>query len=235
VVWAIDAHLSSSEICGAYSQLTSGLSIEEILAPEAPKPQVISGHESSLDNLDERADRIMDDRDISAVSIQNHFDFFGRLNAIEGAILALIVQISVLTASQTQNRFHCSEYRHCSRSRPCSRSGPCAIMTTTIVCIMTAVTEWTRDIAENFILSRRKTKALSLATTHQSHRVFINDVRTGRRFLVDSGAEISVIPPLTAANGTKIRTYGPKYLLLDFGFARTRSLGLLKWPMFLDS
>lgn len=70
------------------------------------------------------------------------------------------------------------------------------------------------------------------AAAHTSHRVFVNDVRTGKRFLIDSGAEISVMPPnsgphrasdvtLTAANGTRIRTYGPKTLQLDFGSGRT--------------
>lgn len=62
-------------------------------------------------------------------------------------------------------------------------------------------------------------------------RAHISDQRTGRLFLVDTGAEISVIPydrsrqqqsniTLTAANGTRIETFGPKTLVLDFGLAR---------------
>lgn len=68
--------------------------------------------------------------------------------------------------------------------------------------------------------------------SRSSRRVFVYDAHTGKRFLIDSGAEISVLPPtpgaqpasdivLTAANGTRIRTYGPKTLQLDFGFNRT--------------
>lgn len=62
-------------------------------------------------------------------------------------------------------------------------------------------------------------------------RIVVFDRQSGRRFLIDSGAEISVIPPvlgqvsssdivLTAANGTQSRTYGPKNLNINFGLAR---------------
>lgn len=65
-----------------------------------------------------------------------------------------------------------------------------------------------------------------------STRVHVNDLRSGKPFLIDTGAEISVIPHvhaarqpsdvhLTAANGTRIRTFGPKTLNLDLGLART--------------
>jgi len=72
----------------------------------------------------------------------------------------------------------------------------------------------------------------------QQHRLFVSDTRTGRRFLIDSGAEISVLPQppnysrntnnnptsadirLVAANGSQIKTYGPKQLHLDLGFKR---------------
>lgn len=69
------------------------------------------------------------------------------------------------------------------------------------------------------------------SAANRSSRVFITDARSNRKFLIDSGAEISVIPPiagqvsasdivLTAANGTRIHTYGPKELHLDIGLAR---------------
>lgn len=71
----------------------------------------------------------------------------------------------------------------------------------------------------------------STAAIH-SFRVFVTDTRSGRQFLIDSGADILVIPPiaghrassdlvLTAANGTRIRTYGPKNLRLNIGLARS--------------
>jgi len=65
-----------------------------------------------------------------------------------------------------------------------------------------------------------------------TRRVFVSNTRTGQQFLVDSGAEISVLPPtagarlasdivLTAANGTRIKTYGPKTLRLCLGVKPT--------------
>lgn len=70
-----------------------------------------------------------------------------------------------------------------------------------------------------------------LPAARVSRRLFVNNVHTGKRFLVDSGAEISVMPPigntrhasdivLIAVNGTKITTYGSKTIHLDLGFQR---------------
>lgn len=72
--------------------------------------------------------------------------------------------------------------------------------------------------------------------------MFITVTRSGRQFLIDSGADISVIPPvtghqaaldlvLTAANGTRIRTYGLKDLRLNIG--RVLFRGVLKWLTYL--
>lgn len=63
-------------------------------------------------------------------------------------------------------------------------------------------------------------------------RLFISDKQTATRFLIDSGADISVIPPTTqekrkpdkfelfAANQTKIKTFGQRLLRLDLGLRR---------------
>ncbi|GFS53690.1 retrovirus-related Pol polyprotein from transposon opus [Nephila pilipes] len=65
----------------------------------------------------------------------------------------------------------------------------------------------------------------------------ISDKESATQFLIDIGAELSVISPLSsvkrtvtklepfAANGTKIRTNGQKLLKLDLGFRRS-----LNWP-----
>ncbi|UYV65657.1 hypothetical protein LAZ67_3004985, partial [Cordylochernes scorpioides] len=67
--------------------------------------------------------------------------------------------------------------------------------------------------------------------------LFVMDKNTGLRFLVDSGADISIIPPKDknrmlisdykpyAANGTEIVTYGTKVSNLDFGLRRQ-----FQWP-----
>ncbi|UYV76853.1 hypothetical protein LAZ67_14002205 [Cordylochernes scorpioides] len=68
-------------------------------------------------------------------------------------------------------------------------------------------------------------------------RLFVTDKNTGLRFLVDSGADISIIPPkdknrmpssdykLYAANGTEIVTYGTKVRNLDIGLRHQ-----FQWP-----
>ncbi len=59
---------------------------------------------------------------------------------------------------------------------------------------------------------------------------YVKDENSTRKFLVDTGAECSVLPvtntekktnkmgrPLTAANGSNIQTYGTKTIILNFG------------------
>ena len=63
---------------------------------------------------------------------------------------------------------------------------------------------------------------------------YIMDKSTGHQFLVDTGAEVSVLPPsrrelkhrdkgcnLLAVNGSTIPTYGKRSLILDLGLRRT--------------
>ena len=60
--------------------------------------------------------------------------------------------------------------------------------------------------------------------------MFVTDNNSGHRFLVDTGAEVSVIPPTTAdrkhkqedlglraVNGSSIPTFGTRSLTLDLG------------------
>lgn len=70
---------------------------------------------------------------------------------------------------------------------------------------------------------------MSLST----RRLFINDKANRLKFLIDSGADISVLPSskfknhkkasdiiLTAANGSTITTFGKKMLNVDLGLQR---------------
>ncbi|UYV66090.1 hypothetical protein LAZ67_4000182 [Cordylochernes scorpioides] len=70
-------------------------------------------------------------------------------------------------------------------------------------------------------------------SNNKSHRLFITDYRNKISFLLDTGAEISVLPPrpedrrrgptkftLTAANNSPIKTYGERFLNLDLGLRR---------------
>lgn len=66
----------------------------------------------------------------------------------------------------------------------------------------------------------------------KQYRLVIGDRRTGMLFLIDTGADVSVLPAnkkgklrsdsskLFAANGTQIETYGEQLLMLDLGLRR---------------
>ncbi|CAH8534467.1 unnamed protein product [Dicrocoelium dendriticum] len=83
----------------------------------------------------------------------------------------------------------------------------------------------------------KRTRQLVMATTQagicEPGRLFyLRDVRSGMRFLVDTGAQVSVVPPrpedlrhcsvysLQAVNGTPIRTYGERSITLNLGLRR---------------
>ena len=79
-----------------------------------------------------------------------------------------------------------------------------------------------------------QTLSATSVTGHSPSRLlFLTDKYSGRRFLVDTGAEVSVIPPspadrrikpdcsgLCAVNGSKIATFGTRSLTLDLGLRR---------------
>ena len=81
--------------------------------------------------------------------------------------------------------------------------------------------------------------AMSATGPPQPRRLFyVHDRTTGSQFLVDTGAEVSIIPPspaerprrqwnfsLLAANNTEIATYGVRSLTLDLGLCRP-----FRWP-----
>ena len=76
--------------------------------------------------------------------------------------------------------------------------------------------------------------ATSVLSQVPSRLFYITDKATGLRFLVDTGAEVSVIPPsvsdhnhhksnltLQVVNNTSIATYGNQLLTLNIGLCRT--------------
>lgn len=88
-----------------------------------------------------------------------------------------------------------------------------------------------------FVQEGGKQQSQSLAEAEvigpkQQTRLFLTDRSTRITYLIDTGAELSVIPPssqqkrqkatskLFAANGTEIKTYGEQLLNIDFGLRR---------------
>ena len=82
--------------------------------------------------------------------------------------------------------------------------------------------------------------SVNISAAGDSALLLIPDVQTGRRFLIDTGAEISIFPasgfdsrlyspgpPLYAANGSEIRTFGTRSISLDLGIKQCT------WPFVL--
>ena len=80
----------------------------------------------------------------------------------------------------------------------------------------------------------RTLAATGVTGLNSSRLFFVTDTHTSTRFLVDTGSEVSVIPPtpadrrrspdprtLTAVNNTSIRTYGQRSLTLNLGLRRS--------------
>ncbi|GFS36853.1 gag-pol polyprotein [Nephila pilipes] len=85
--------------------------------------------------------------------------------------------------------------------------------------------------------------AADVSIAPQSGRLHIFDRKTNIKFLIDSGSDVSCLPisktnrklvpepiQLTAANNTKIYTYGSKLLDVDLGLRRS-----FKWKFILAS
>ena len=80
----------------------------------------------------------------------------------------------------------------------------------------------------NLVLGRtqKTSQQLASATGHTKGLLFLCDEISGRQFLVDTGAEISILPAtrldkrtgpvLLAANGSSIETYGTSTLSICF-------------------
>ena len=87
------------------------------------------------------------------------------------------------------------------------------------------------------VFGKRASRRSIVATASCTALLYIWDCKSNRRFLVDSGAEVSVVPAtasdrrsgpvgpvLTGANGSTIQTYGSRTLPLEFNSRH------YKWP-----
>lgn len=88
-----------------------------------------------------------------------------------------------------------------------------------------------------FLVGKREDRSLTAACDNgqrESRLFYVADRTAGHRFLVDTGAEVSVVPasladrrcapqtsPLQAVNNSAIATYGQRSLTIDLGLRRT--------------
>jgi cleavage and polyadenylation specificity factor subunit 1 len=91
-----------------------------------------------------------------------------------------------------------------------------------------------------FLGKRPSRSSVNSSAAGSSNLLLISDVASGRQFLVDTGAEVSLFPaagqdvrartsgaPLFAANGSPIRTFGTLTLTVDLGIRKCA------WPFLL--
>ena len=81
-------------------------------------------------------------------------------------------------------------------------------------------------------IGKRRGQPLTVTSVPGSGLLYVTDKLSSRRFLLDTGAAVSCLPPtpadrrhppsstLRAANGTSIRTYGERSVTLDIGLRR---------------
>uniref|UniRef100_A0A2S2P0I9 Uncharacterized protein n=1 Tax=Schizaphis graminum TaxID=13262 RepID=A0A2S2P0I9_SCHGA len=177
--------------------------------PPAIRTVVIS-LDGDLDSVAERSDRIMDattSHKIASVSTYVDTDRLGRSTRTGKSTphfaLDHAINVPPITPAKRQLMFLSQRVRH--RRAKMSRTVHISL----------------RNLAET-------PEAPLPSAARLTRRVFVSDTRTGKQFLIESEAEISMLPPiagarpafdivLTAANGTRIRTYGPKTLCLNLG------------------
>ncbi|BHF65361.1 hypothetical protein SprV_0200837100 [Sparganum proliferum] len=175
----------------------------------------------TLSHLAEMADRMIEVQRFQPPSVAQISTFSSTVNeqllqqmsAMANEITSLKVQLARITCSRSPSR-------HRSRSRP----------RTTNLCWYPA----------NFAAKARKCSSpcsFKLKQGNHSGRTFyVCDKVTRRRFLVDTGAQISVVPPtpvdhrclspglhLEAANCSPISTFGSRSLTLNIGLRRSFS------------
>lgn len=147
---------------------------------------------------------------------------------VKNAIATLTTQNSNLVTLQTRNQ---TNGRSHGRSRSQSRSH--SESSNSICYYHNRFDERATKCNRRVLLNQQETDwGGGVYLAYRSRRVLVTDSHSGKRFLIDSGADKSFLPPSTgqiptsdialiAANGRCIRiyvrTYGPKSLHLDLG------------------
>ena len=90
----------------------------------------------------------------------------------------------------------------------------------------------TLQVSNRFGKHNTRSTVNNLSTDSNSSLLLVYDDRSGKYFLVDTGSELSVIPPsrsdtrktcsrsLIAANGSPIKTFGTRQMMLNLGLQK---------------
>ncbi|XP_032895478.1 uncharacterized protein LOC116985123 [Amblyraja radiata] len=173
---------------------------------------------TDMQALGEHADELWNSHHHNLEAVDVHPEAFGDLEQVGTAIHRL----------------------RCSQSAPAAKSGGrCALHSSSsrrqqswLVLLPSPLGNCSQALSPTlFVLGKLKGRSSVIPLAAGTiHRVFAWDRRSGGRFLVDTGVELSVLPPsiadiragkqgplLTAANGSAIRTYGFRTIPLNFG------------------
>ncbi|CAH8566999.1 unnamed protein product [Schistosoma bovis] len=197
--------------------------IQQILA--------VGDTDADLDNIAKIADRIYE-RSKQASPPLHNVTVDDRLDTLQKEINVLCRKLTELTQREKPRRS--SRDRSRERTRSTSRR-----RTTPAICWYHQMFGYRarkclQPCRFNSTSNRYPRVSMATASTHimpeNSRLFYIQDRTTGAQFLVDTGAEISVVPPfneerkninpslvLRAANKSDIKTYGKRQLSLDFG------------------
>ena len=198
--------------------------------PQAMTPILRAfSEEKTPSQLTELADKIADTHhqkpSVSQVSSENHKE--------DEAVLHLCKRCSMEKMGPSRSNFHSSAHsENSSKNRPSPGKYFCyyhfMFREKARKCVKQCVFSQ-KDIKRPH---RKVTTTTPAGNTKLGHLLYIHDLKSKRRFLVDTGAEISVIPPtstqrtsvsnktLLAANGTIIQTFGTTALNINFGMGR---------------
>ncbi|CAH8610157.1 unnamed protein product [Schistosoma curassoni] len=197
--------------------------IQQILA--------VGDTDADLDNIAKIADRIYE-RSKQTSPLLHNVTVDDRLDTLQKEINVLCRKLTELTQREKPRRS--SRDRSRERTRSTSRR-----RTTPAICWYHQMFGYRarkclQPCEFNRAGNRYPRVSMATASTHimpeNSRLFYIQDRTTGAQFLVDTGAEISVVPPfneerkninpslvLRAANKSDIKTYGKRKLSLDFG------------------
>ena len=167
---------------------------------------------------------------VSQVSSENHRE--------DEAVSHLCKRCSMKKKGPSRSNFHRSaQCENSSKNRPppgkyfccyhfmfCEKAAKCQRQPSVIPCFFSQ-----KDLKSPHLQITATTPAGNIKL---DRLLYIQDLKSNRRILVDTGAEISVIPPtsiqrtsasnktLLAANGTTIQTFGTTALNINFGMGR---------------
>ncbi|BHF63609.1 hypothetical protein SprV_0200660300 [Sparganum proliferum] len=191
---------------------------------------VLAVSQESIEELAELADKVLALRVIETHSVSHtvspvSHEYDQRLDRLEQLVMQLTTQLSAVAAGGPRR----SRDRRRSSSRSCNRRQQSSSR-------MCWQHEQFGEAARRYLGKRYRpaveANAAGSAANVHTRRLFLWDRIADAKFLVDSGAEVSVIPPtpterktrssfcLTAANNSSIPTFGQRSITLDLGLRR---------------